>query len=66
MNSILIYYGPKKGFKKAIPNANISLSEIVAEHDNQAKVIKHVFLKEGEEIQDVPITKKRHKDVVAY
>ena len=29
-------------------------------------MIKHVFLKEGEEIQDVPITKKRHKDVVAY
>ena len=66
MNSILIYYGPKKGFKKVIPNTNISLSEIVAEHDNQAKVIKHVLLKEGEEIQDVPITKKRHKDVVAY
>lgn len=66
MKSITIYYGPKKGFNKVIPAEKASLSEIVAEHDNQAKVFKHVFVKEGEIVEDVPVMKKRHENVVAY
>ena len=48
MKSIVLYYGPKKGFNKIIPTEKVSLSEIVAEHDNQNKIFKHVFIKEGE------------------
>ena len=66
MNRIVLYYGPKKGFNKIIPSEAISLSEIVAEHDNQAKIIKHVVLREGETVQETPIEKKKHENVVAY
>lgn len=66
MKNIVIYYGPKKGFKKAIPDDNVSLSEIVSEHDNKIKVIKHVLVKEGEEAQELPVIKKRYENVVAY
>ena len=66
MKSIIFYYGPKKGFKEEIPAKNISLSEIVAEHDNQSKVIKHVVVKDGEETKELPINKKKYENVVAY
>ena len=66
MNRIVIYYGPKKGFNKIIPSNNISLSELVAEHDNQAKVFKHVMVKDGAPLQDVPVEKKKHEVVIAY
>lgn len=66
MNNIIIYYGSKKGFKKVIPTDNISLSEIVAEHDNQVKVIKHIVVEDGEETKELPIIKKCYKNVVAY
>lgn len=66
MKNIVIYYGPKKGFKKAIPADNVSLSEIVSEHDNRIKVIKHVLVKEGEEAEELPVIKKRYENVVAY
>lgn len=66
MRHIVIYYGPKKGFNKIIPTEEISLSEIVAEHDNQTKIFKHVFKNEGEQAQEIPIEKKKHENVVAY
>lgn len=66
MKSIVLYYGPKKGFNKIIPIEKVSLSEIVAEHDNQNKVIKHIFVKEGEIAEDIPVEKKKHENVVAY
>lgn len=58
MKSIVLYYGPKKGFNKIIPTEKVSLSEIVAEHDNQNKVFKHVFVKEGEVAEDISVKKK--------
>lgn len=66
MKNIVLYYGPKKGFNRVIPTETTSLSEIVAEHDNQAKIFKHVFVKDSEAIEDVAIEKKYHKNVVAY
>lgn len=66
MKSIVLYYGSKKGFNKIIPTEKVSLSEIVAEHDNQTKVFKHVFIKEGEVAEDIPLEKKKHNNVVAY
>lgn len=66
MNRIVLYYGPKKGFNKIIPSEKISLSEIAAEHDNQTKIFKHVFVKEGEQAQEIPVEKKKHENVVAY
>lgn len=35
----------------------VSLSEIVAEHDNQNKVFKHIFVKEGEIAENIPVEK---------
>lgn len=61
MKSIVLYYGPKKGFNKIIPIEKVSLSEIVAEHDNQNKVIKHIFVKEGEIAEDIPVEKRNMK-----
>lgn len=66
MKSIVIYYGPKKGFNKVIPIDKVSLSEIVAEHDNQAKMFKHVMVQGEEPVQEIPIVKKKHENVVAY
>ena len=66
MKSIVIYYGPKKGFNKVIPMDKVSLSEIVAEHDNQAKIFKHVMVQGEEPVQEIPIVKKKHENVVAY
>lgn len=66
MKCIVLYYGPKKGFNKIIPTEKISLSEIVAEHDNQTKIIKHVIAREDEPAQEIPIEKRRHESVVAY
>lgn len=66
MKRIVLYYGPKKGFNKIIPTEKISLSEIVAEHDNQNKVFKHIFIKDGDVAEDVPVEKKKHENVVAY
>lgn len=66
MRKIVIYYGPKKGFNKVIPLDKVSLSEIVAEHDNQAKIFKHVMVQDKEPTQEITIEKKKHENVIAY
>ncbi len=66
MKNIIIYNGPKKDFKKLIPDDNISLSEFVVEHDNRIKVVKHVVVQDEEETEELPSIKKYYKNVVAY
>lgn len=66
MKSIVLYFGPKKGFNRILPDDLISLSEIVAEHDNRIKIIKHVMVQSGQEIEDVPLEKKYYENVAAY
>ena len=66
MKNIVLYFGPKKGFNRILPNDLVSLSEIVAEHDNRVKIIKHVMVQSGQEIEDVPLEKKYYENVAAY
>lgn len=66
MKKINIYFGPKKEFNKLIPKNNISLSEIVAQHDNQSKIHRHIAVQQDELQKDIPIEKRKYINVVAY
>ena len=66
MKKINIYFGPKKEFNKLIPKNNISLSEIVAQHDNQSKIHRHIVVQQDELQKDIPIEKRKYINVVAY
>lgn len=66
MKEINIYFGPKKEFNKLIPKNNISLSEIVAQHDNQTKIHRHIVVQQDELQKDIPIEKRKYINVVAY
>ena len=66
MKKIILYYGPKKGFKRVIPKECISLSELVAEHDNKNKIVKHILVDPNRPIEELPIEKTEYENVVAY
>ena len=66
MKKINIYFGPKKEFNKLIPKNNISLSEIVAQHDNQSKIHRHIAVQQDELQKDILIEKRKYINVVAY
>jgi len=64
---ITVYFGPKSGFEKIIPNQRKTLSELVAEDDARRKVFTHKFKKDEEEKAEPEIIEKEYLDnLVAY
>ena len=64
---ITVYFGPKSGFEKIIPNKRKTLSELVAEDDARRKVFTHKFKKDEEENAEPEIIEKEYLDnLVAY
>ena len=64
MKEIIVYYGPKKGFKRIIPSKNKTLSEFITEDDAKRKEIIIKQQKQDEEYIEVV---KSHIDIlVAY
>ena len=67
MKSIIIYYGPKKGYEQIIPDSKKTLAEIVSAHDSKMNTHLLVVHQEGkQEIKDIEVEKLHIDNVVAY
>lgn len=67
MKSIIIYYGPKKGYEQIIPDSKKTLAEIVSAHDSKMNTHLLVVHQEGkQEIKDIAVEKLHIDNVVAY
>lgn len=69
MNKIIIYYGPKSGFKKLLPETIKTLAEFIGENDAKNKQFTHIHKVENDnhEIDDTnDIEKEYIADLVAY
>lgn len=67
MKSIIIYYGPKKGYETIIPTQKKTLAEIISAHDSKMNTHLLVVKQEGkQEIQDIEIEKIHIDNLVAY
>lgn len=67
MKSIIIYYGPKKGYEQIIPDSKKTLVEIVSAHDSKMNTHLLVVHQEGkQEIKDIEVEKLHIDNVVAY
>ncbi|MDD2285230.1 MAG: AAA family ATPase [Paludibacter sp.] len=65
MKKITVFYGPKKGYEKLIPNDNTSLSEFITNDDAKRK---EIIIKQQNQGQEYEVEKiKTHIDnLVAY
>jgi ATP-dependent Clp protease ATP-binding subunit ClpA len=67
MKKITIYFGPKSGFEKLIPDERKTLSELVAEDDAKRKVFTHIFKKDEEIALKQEVIEKIHlNNLIAY
>jgi ATP-dependent Clp protease ATP-binding subunit ClpA len=67
MKKITIYFGPKSGFEKIIPDERKTLSELVAEDDAKRKVFTHIFKKDEEIALKQEVIEKIHlNNLIAY
>lgn len=67
MKKIVIYFGPKNGFEKILPDERKTLSELIAEDDAKRKIFTHKFIKDEDEKVESEIIEKKHLDnLVAY
>lgn len=68
MKKIILYYGPKSGFKTLIPKTKKTLSELVTEYDAKNKIFTHRFEKEDDnqtEESEIP-AKEYIKNLIVY